>query len=614
MWKIPSLYLTISLFAATFQLTAAAPPIRVMPVGDSITYGAGAPGGYRAPLYRLMTNSGYNVDFVGTATDNSATSLPDPDHEGHSGWRIDQIDSTIEGVFQKVSDPDIILVLIGTNDYGQDYDTPHAINRLENLIGRMATNRPHAKIIVANLLVRNEPQNTQIQTTFNPYIPSLVLRQRALGREVYFDDLRSAVPLSNLPDQLHPNALGYAKMATNWFGVINSLFSPEGSKTPPALARAFGWAGLTNVTIVFSKPIAEESVIPGNFTLSGGLSVTHAVLDAATKREVTITTSPQQPFTPYSVTVNGVYDRTTERLKISTDSIITFKSLAARGANANVAEAANYKLVYSLDIPDKPNYSNELVYTLDYRAAVSGFSRIAYYLELQQGSGSLNFLWVSMDAFTKDVNLIGVPTASSGAFFQQSITNMNVVSSVAGIVSGTNLSGGNIEFWSSNSSPANSVGVLNASSAAYDWGDSPSPGAYGSMQIHNHDARQALFAFNRWGGVGGYADIGIGNRSGNYLDWMFAQNAGTYTIKTLQVYVQSPAVPLSLGQPGFIGPSQFQLNWQAQPGATYSIYKKMMIDAPEWTWLGELSATSNTAIFIDPQSTNASSFYRITRP
>src|ERR1041384_5471974 len=87
---------------------APAPPaIRIMPVGDSITYGAVVPGGYRAPLYRLMTNAGFTVDFVGTATDNSAPSLPDPDHEGHSGWRIDQIDSVIEAVFGKVSDPDV---------------------------------------------------------------------------------------------------------------------------------------------------------------------------------------------------------------------------------------------------------------------------------------------------------------------------------------------------------------------------------------------------------------------------------------------------------------------------------------------------------------------------
>ena len=51
-------------------LTAAAtpPPVRILPLGDSITYGYPVPGGYRLPLYQLLTNAGYNVDFTGTQT------------------------------------------------------------------------------------------------------------------------------------------------------------------------------------------------------------------------------------------------------------------------------------------------------------------------------------------------------------------------------------------------------------------------------------------------------------------------------------------------------------------------------------------------------------------
>jgi lysophospholipase L1-like esterase len=614
MRMLKSLFLAVLLPVAALQTNlSAALPVRVMPVGDSITDGYGAPGGYRAPLYRLMTNAGYNLDFVGTAADNGAAGLPDPDHEGHSGWRIDQIDSTIESVFDKVSDPDIILLLIGTNDYGQGYDTPHAIDRLENLIARMATNRPYCKIIVANLLVRGEPYNTQIQTTFNPYIPALVQRQRALGREVYFDDLRSAVPLADFPDQLHPGALGYAKMATNWLAAINNVFTPEGSKSPPAISRAYGWAGLTNATVVFSKPIADESAIPANFTVGDGLSVTRAVLDPATKREVTLTTSPQQPSTSYAITVNGVQDRTALRLKNVSNETILFKSMAARGVGANVPEARSYKLVYSLDIPNKPNYTSNPIYTADHRSEISGFTRIAYYLELQQPGGPLSFMWVSMDAFTADVSRIGVPTSSSGAFFQQPVTNMNVQSSVPGIITGTNLSGGNIEFWPSNSSPSNNEGVPNASNAAFDWGDSPSPGNYGSMQVHNHDARQVIFAFNRWGGAGGFADLGIGNRSGNYLDWIFAQNAGSYTLKTLQVYVMPTPIPSSIDA-RFTGPAQFKIQWVAQPGASYSVYKKLSLDGSAWNRIGGAFTISNTAAFTDSESTGSAGYYRIASP
>lgn len=608
---IPCLAAFLLILISPINLSAAQPPIRIMPLGDSITDGAGAPGGYRARLYTLLTNAGFNVDFVGTLTDNSAPGLPDPDHEGHSGWTIDQISSIIDGVFSKVSDPDIILLLIGTNDYGTGNDTPHAINRLENLVARMATNRPFAKIIVGNLLVRGEPYNTQIQTTFNPYVTAMVDRQRALGREVYFDDIRSAVPLSDFPDQLHPNALGYTKMATNWFGVITNLFTPEGSKSPPAIVSAYGWVGLTNVTLVFNKPVADESANPTNFTLSNGLSVMDAVLDASTKQQITLLTSPQKPSTSYTVTVNGIHDRTSAQTEIATNSTITFTSLAGRGASINVAESANYQLVYSLDIPDMPNYADDLSYTVDHRADVHDFTRIAYYLELQQPGSPLSYLWVSMDAFTADVSQIGVPTVRSGAFFQQSITNMTVKSSVTQIVAGTNLSGGNIEFWPSNTNPANSANVPNASGAAYDWGDSPSAGNYGSMQIHNHDARQVLFAFNRWGGFGGVADIGIGNRAGNYLDWIFAQNASTYIVKTLQVFVLPAAPPLTIKRAFFSAPSQFTLLWDAKVGNTYTIFKKLTIDSSDWTKIGEVIGETNTAGFTDFQSSDLTRFYRV---
>ena len=612
MWKLLFVFPAVFLSFVFLQmgLSASPPPIRIMPLGDSITEGWPVPGGYRAPLYRLLTDAGYNVDFVGTLTNNPSSDLADPDHEGHYGWRIDHIDGIIDAALDEVADPDIILLLLGTNDYTQSSQTNNAVQRLENLVVKMATNRPYARIVVANLLVRGEPYDTQIQTSFNPYLPNMAQSEYALGREVYFDDIRSAVPLEDLPDQLHPDATGYAKMATNWFGVITNLFSPEGSKSAPAIARAFG-SGPANVTVVFSKPIADESAIPDNFNLDGGLSVTHAALDPATRREVTLTTSLQQPFTTYSVTVNGVRDRTAAQLEISSNSTASFNSVPSPGAGSKIAEASRYKLVYSLDIPDAPNYADGLAYTPDHRAEVSRFSRIAYFLELQPTNGASEFVWVSMDAFTTDVNLIGVPTVASGAFFQQPITNMNIQSSVPGIVAGTNLSGGNIEFWPQNYGLKNSANVPNAVDNIYDWGDSPYPGNYGSMQVHNHDARQVIFAFNRWGGYGGIADLGIGNNPFGESDWTFAGNASSYVIKTLQVFVlPTPNITRNY----FEAPSQFSLNWDALSGSHYSVFKKLALDSSTWTKIGELTATSNRAAFIDSHASNTGSFYRISSP
>ena len=547
------------LTALLFAITALAQPapVRIMPLGDSITFGSSSPGGYRAPLYQMLTAAGFNVDFIGTQTGNGVASLPDSDHEGHGGWRIDQLDSNILGWFAQLDDPDVILLLIGTNDYGQDYDKDNATNRLEALIVKMATNRPYAKIIVANLLQRGEPYDTQIQTTFNPFVPGIVARQAALGRQVYFTDLRSALTLTDTYDNLYPNQTGYNKMATNWFAAISSVINPLGSTNAPALSHAAGQAGWTNVVVTFSKPVADDVTNAASFSSSGGVSILSRSLDPVSKRVVTLTTTPQVPSTNYTLTVSGVKDRTAAQRLIAPGSTIMFFSAPPRGAFANVPEAAAYSLVYSLNIPSTPNYQTAgPAYEFDAHTNFASYTRVAYYLELQYGGGPLQYVWVAMDPPSYSADQIGVPTVASGASFQAYLNNMDIVSSVAGVVTGTNLTGGNIEFWPGNYTAVNAAAIPGASDSDYDFGDTFITGNYGSMQIHNYEAAQTIFAFNRWGGTGGYADIGIGNGTSS-PDWTFAQNAATYTIKTLQVFVLAgddttpPTILGGVGSPGW---------------------------------------------------------------
>ena len=223
-----------------------------MPLGDSITYGIPVAGGYRAPLYQVLTNAGYKVDFIGTQTANGAPSLPDPDHEGYSGYRIRDVDSILPNIFAGASaPPDIILVLLGANDYrGSGDDTDHATNRLEALVVRLTTNWPNARIVVGNLLPREPAWDPIIQTVFNSILPAICERLRADGRQVYFDDIRSVVALADEPDMLHPNQFGYNKMATNWFNMIKIL-------------------ACTNCPPTFTLHPTNQGVFPGtNLTLT----------------------------------------------------------------------------------------------------------------------------------------------------------------------------------------------------------------------------------------------------------------------------------------------------------------------------------------------------------
>jgi len=106
--------------------------VRVMPLGDSITEGTQVPGGYRIGLWQRTAAAGYRVDLVGSQF-NGPTALGDHDHEGHPGWRIDQIDANISGWLGSTS-PRSVLLHIGTNDVLQNYNLGGAPNRLSTLI------------------------------------------------------------------------------------------------------------------------------------------------------------------------------------------------------------------------------------------------------------------------------------------------------------------------------------------------------------------------------------------------------------------------------------------------------------------------------------------------
>lgn len=204
---------------------------------------------------------------------------------------------------------------------------------------------------------------------------------------------------------------------------------------------------------------------------------------------------------------------------------------------ATVPEAREYQLVYDLNLA---RLAREMVYDEDRHTKITQpFDRIAYFIELRRAEGERQYLYVSLAAFTTDIKKIGVPTIASGASFQMNVARMNVYSNVSGIVTGTGLAGGNIEFWPNNYGPANANNVPNADSGKYDFGDQmtdPQDG-YGSMQVHNHDAKQTLFAVNHWR-AGDKADIGIGNNSNGNPDWTFSGNAGSYRTKRLRVLVQ----------------------------------------------------------------------------
>ena len=121
-------------FSQIILVSTAVAANKIMPLGDSITEGSSSgvaleefQVSYRKTLWDKLKTAGYVINdelFVGTLVSGDSVADFDPDHEGHGGWRTDQIvngnlDNLSAG---KLSDwliaqePNIVLLHIGTND------------------------------------------------------------------------------------------------------------------------------------------------------------------------------------------------------------------------------------------------------------------------------------------------------------------------------------------------------------------------------------------------------------------------------------------------------------------------------------------------------------------
>ena len=90
----------------------------IMPLGDSITHL-----NYRYDLWLELKQSNLSFDFIGSQSNfpwafdiNSDNFEFDLDHEGHSGWRSDQISYNLEN-WVKLNNPDIVYSIFKRTFY-----------------------------------------------------------------------------------------------------------------------------------------------------------------------------------------------------------------------------------------------------------------------------------------------------------------------------------------------------------------------------------------------------------------------------------------------------------------------------------------------------------------
>lgn len=289
-------FLLLLALSACTVLQAA--PLRIMPVGDSITAGYTNNSawtvpfefGYRRQLYNLLTGAGYDFLFVGSSAEPfnyTVTGYGDPTHggtvsptfdlrnidgynyNGHHGYGGRNITTTTSNIAAQMTadNPDVILLMIGIN--GISTSSP---GQLDTLVTTIFTSKPTVKLIVAE--ITPYAQSASVAAARNPLIvdyntyirdvlvPKFVGQGRSITRinqhRNFLTDPNN--PSSATIDALYSNAINhptngaYDTMAQTWFegfqAIIPAPATPllSGTVFPAAIAQGTTIGTLSNTT------------------------------------------------------------------------------------------------------------------------------------------------------------------------------------------------------------------------------------------------------------------------------------------------------------------------------------------------------------------------------
>ncbi|MEV0570717.1 ricin-type beta-trefoil lectin domain protein [Dactylosporangium sp. NPDC050588] len=215
----------------------AAQPVRIMPLGDSIT---GSPGCWRALLWNQLQSAGYtNIDFVGTLPAQGCGVSHDGDNEGHGGYLATNIanQNQLPG-WLSATRPDVVVMHLGTNDVWSNIAPAIILAAFSRLVDQMRASNPAMKILVAKILPMNPgncPQCGQRVVNLNTAIPAWAAAKTTSASPItVVDQWTGFNTATDTGDGVHPNNGGNQKIAAKWFGPLTQALNGTNPTTPPA--------------------------------------------------------------------------------------------------------------------------------------------------------------------------------------------------------------------------------------------------------------------------------------------------------------------------------------------------------------------------------------------
>ncbi len=269
-------------------LSAQTPPVALLPLGDSITHGNAAYQSYRYPLWQGLVDAGLDADFIGSLDTNAGGNPPFPDyqgevfdldHEGHSGFRADEVRDGL-GIWLPGYTPEVALVHLGTNDILQGQTPSSTASEIGEVIDLLRADNPAVTVLVAQIIPIGPAFYHGAVNELNDEIATLVASKTTPASPVLLVDQFSGFdPATDTYDGVHPTASGEQKMADRWLEVILGLpdapaiagFSPQPGSSGVELS--------SSVSVVFDQAMDPATIGASTVTLAvaGGAPVAATV-------------------------------------------------------------------------------------------------------------------------------------------------------------------------------------------------------------------------------------------------------------------------------------------------------------------------------------------------
>ncbi|PZF82262.1 SGNH/GDSL hydrolase family protein, partial [Micromonospora endophytica] len=239
-WSAAAVPFTTAASAARPGLAAApaplADPVRVMPLGDSIT---GSPGCWRALLWNRLQSAGHtNVDFVGTLGPQGCGQPYDGDNEGHGGYLVTNVaNQNLLPGWLSATRPDIVLMHFGTNDVWSNIAPATILAAYSRLVDQMRASNPAMRVLVAKIIPMAPtscPECGQRVVALNDAIDGWAAgKTTAQSPIVVVDQWTGFRTAADTYDGVHPNAAGDQKMSDRWYpALVAALTGVPTTPTP----------------------------------------------------------------------------------------------------------------------------------------------------------------------------------------------------------------------------------------------------------------------------------------------------------------------------------------------------------------------------------------------